>query len=83
MTVTEIEDFQNECVKETEDHLYRTIIGNRKEVNKGCSIKNKSPVWAFSIPFCNIACSDGAIWYYCTLCNCVEPSTTRETTTGW
>ena len=39
MTVMEIEDLQNECVRETEDHLYRILIGNRKEANKGCSIK--------------------------------------------
>ena len=40
-------------------------------------------MWAFSIPFWSIACSDGAIWYYCTLCNCVKPSTPWETTAGW
>ena len=60
----EIEDLRNECVRETADHLNRRILGNHKEVNKGCYRKNKSSVWAFFLLFRNLACSDGAIWYY-------------------
>ena len=39
-------------------------------------------MWDFSLPFWNIFCSDGAIWYYCTLCHCVNLSTLQETTKG-
>ena len=39
-------------------------------------------MWAFSLPFCSLACGDGAIWYYFTLCNCVDTRTPRETMTG-
>ena len=82
MTVMEIEDLRNGCVRETEDHLNRILVGNNKEVDKGCSIKNNSNVCAFSPPFRNLACSDDDIWYYCTLCHCVEPSTQQETVKG-
>ena len=73
---------RNECVMETEDDLNRRLLQNHKEVNKGCSLKNKSHVCAFSISFWKVSCNDGAIWYYCTLCHCVEPSTQQETVKG-
>ena len=82
MTVTEIEDLRNECVRETEDNLNRRILGNHKYVNKGYYIKKKSSVWYFPLPFLNIACGNRAIWYYFTLCHCVEPTTPWETTKG-
>ena len=82
MTVMEIEDLHKVCVKETEDHLNRRILGNHKEIKRVCSIKNKSPAWAFHLPFWNLACSDGSTWYYCKLCHFVEPRTPRETTKG-
>ena len=78
----EIDDLQNECVRETEDDLNRRFLRNHKEVNKGCYLKKKSPVWAFYLPFRKFAFDDGAIWYYCTLCHCVETSTQQVTMKG-
>ena len=49
-TVMEIDDLRNKCMRETEDDLNRILLRNHKEVNKGCSKKNKSPVWAFFLP---------------------------------
>ena len=82
MTVMEIEDLHKVCVKETEDHLNRIILGNHKEIKGVCSIKKKSPEWAFHLPFWNFACSDRSTWYYCTLCHFVKPRTPRETNKG-
>ena len=79
--MTEIEDFQNECARETEYHLKRRLIDNHKEVNKVCSRK-KNHLWAFFLLFRNLACNGGAIWYYCTLCHFIEPITLWETTKG-
>ena len=53
------------------------LLGNLKDPNNVCSRKNKSPVWDFPLSFWNLACSDGAIWYYFKLHHCVEPSTPR------
>ena len=39
--VMEIEDLRYECVRETEDHLNRTPLGNQREFNKVCSIKRR------------------------------------------
>ena len=74
-TVMDMDDLRNECVREKEEDLNRILLRNHKDVNKGCSQKKKSPVWAFPIPFWKVACNDGDIWYYCTLCQCVDPST--------
>ena len=82
VTVLDIDDLQDECVRETEDGLNMRLLQNHKEVNKGCSRKNNSPVWAFTLQFRNVACDDGAICYYCTLCHFVDPGTQWETTKG-
>ena len=82
VTVMEIEDLRNECMRETEEDINRRLLQNHEVVNKGCSRKNESPVWAFLLPFCKVAHDDGDIWYYCTLCHCVEPITLQETMTG-
>ena len=82
MTVMEIDDLRNECMRETEEDINRGILQNHEVVNKVCSRKKNSPVWAFSLPFRKVACNDGAIWYYCTLCHCVEPITLQETMKG-
>ena len=78
----EIDNLRNEYVRETEDNLNRRLLQNHKEVNKGCSQKKSSPVWAFSLPFRKVACDDGASWYYCTLCHCVNLITQQETMKG-
>ena len=44
MTVMEIEDLRYECVRETEYHLNRMILGNQREVNNVCSKKEASSV---------------------------------------
>ena len=36
VTMMEVEDLLNECVRETEGSLNNRLIGNHKEVNKGC-----------------------------------------------
>ena len=82
MTVMEIDDLRNECMKETEEDINRRLLRKHEAVNKGCSRKKKSPVWAFSLLFRKIARNDGAIWYYCTLCHSVEPITLQETIKG-
>ena len=41
VTVMEIEDLRKFCVREMEDHFKRRIIGNHKDLNKGCSRKKK------------------------------------------
>ena len=69
-------------MSETEEDINRIILQKHEVVNKGCSRKKKSPVWAFFLPFRKVACDDGAIWYYCTLCHCVEPITLQETMKG-
>ena len=82
VTVMEIDYLRNECVKETEDNLNRRLIRNHKEVNKGCSRKNRSPMWAFFLPFRKVPCDDGAIWYYFTLFHCFDPIRLQVTTKG-
>ena len=82
VTVTEIDDLRNECMRETEEDINRRLLQNHEVVSKGCSRKKKSPVWEFFLPFRKVACDDGAIWYYCTFCHCVEPITLQETMKG-
>ena len=57
-TLMEIGDFRNECVKETEDDLNMRLLRNHKEFNMGCSQKKNSHVWAFFLPFREVACDD-------------------------
>ena len=61
VTVMEIDDLRNKCMRETEDNLNSILLKNHEEVNKGCSIKNKIHVWEFPLPFRKVACDDGAI----------------------
>ena len=82
MTVMEIDNLRNECMRETEEDINRKLLRNHELVNKGCSSKKKSPVWDFFLPFRKSACDDGAIWYSCMLCHCVEPVTLQETMKG-
>ena len=65
MTVMEIDDFRNECMRETEEDINRKLLRNHEVVNKGCSRKKKSPVWDFFLPFRKVARDYGDIWYYC------------------
>ena len=51
LTVMDIDDFRNECVRKMEDDLNTRLLQNHKEVNKGCYRKKRSPVWEFSLPF--------------------------------
>ena len=51
VTVMEIDNFRNECMRETEEYINRRLLQNHKVVNKGCYRQNKSPVWAFFLPF--------------------------------
>ena len=51
VTVMEIDDLRNECMRETEENTNRRLLRNHEMVNKGCSRKKKSPVWAFFLPF--------------------------------
>ena len=82
VTMTEIDNFRNECMGETDEDINRRLPQNHEVVNKGCYRKKKSPVWAFLLPFKKVACDDGDIWYCCTLCHCVEPITLQETMKG-
>ena len=45
-------------------------------------LENMSPVWIFSLPFQNLDCSNGATWYYFTLCHSSELGAQRETMKG-
>ena len=47
VTVTDMDDLRNECMRETDEDINRRLLQNHKVVNKGCFIKKKSPVWAF------------------------------------
>ena len=51
VTVMEIDDLRNECMREMEEDINRRLLQNHDVVNKGCSRKNKSHVWAFFLPF--------------------------------
>ena len=82
MTVMEIDNFRNEYMREKEEDRNRRLLLNHEVVNKGHSRKNKSPVWAFPLPFRKVSCNDGAIWYYFILFHCVEPITQQETMKG-
>ena len=82
VTVLDIEDLQNYCVRETGDHLNMMILGNNKEAKKGCYIKKKIPMWDFFFLFSNIACSDGGIYYYFTLSLCQYEHTTINNKRG-
>ena len=61
VTVTEIDDLRNECMRETEEYINRRLLQNHEVVNKGCYRKKKSLVWNFSLPFRKVALDDGAI----------------------
>ena len=50
VTVFEIDNLRNECMREIEEDINRRLLQNHEVVNKGCSRKNKSPVWAFFPP---------------------------------
>ena len=41
MTVMEIDDLRNECMRETEEDINRRILRNHEVVNKGCSRKRR------------------------------------------
>ena len=75
VTVMEIDDLRNECMRDNQEDINRRLLQNHEVVNKVCSRKKKSPVWDFFLPFRKVACNDGAIWYICTLCHCAEPIT--------
>ena len=44
VTVMEIDDLRNECMRETEQDIKMRLLRNHEVVNKGCSRKKKSPV---------------------------------------
>ena len=69
-------------MKVTKEDLNKTLLQTIRGLKRGVLLKNKIPVWAFSLPFWKVARDDGAIWYYCTLCHCVEPGTLQETIKG-
>ena len=48
--MTDIEDLRYECVRETEDHLNRRLLGNHKEINKGCYRKKRFQCG--NLPYC-------------------------------
>ena len=82
MTLMEIDNLRNECMRKTEEDINRRLLRNHEVVNKVSSKTKKSHVWAFFLPFRKVAIDDGAIWYYCTLCHFVEPITLQETIKG-
>ena len=41
MTVVEIEDWKNECMREMEEDINRRLRQNHEVVNKGCSRRKK------------------------------------------
>ena len=51
VTVTEIDNLRNDCIRETEDDLNRRLLRNHKEVNKGCSRKRRVLCGPFSSRF--------------------------------
>ena len=61
VTVMEIDNLRNECMKEKEEYINRRLLQNHEMVNKGFSRNNKSHVWAFFLPFRKVACNDGSI----------------------
>ena len=61
MTGMDIDNFRNECMRETKEDINRRLLQNHGVVNKGCFRKKKSSVWAFYLLFCKVACDDGAI----------------------
>ena len=75
VTVMEIDNLRSECMRETEEDINWRLLQNHEVVNKVCSRKKKIPAWEFLLPFRKVARDYGAIWYYCTLCHCVEPIT--------
>ena len=82
VTVMEIDDFRNERMRETEEDINRKLLQNHEVFNNKFSGKKKSPVWSFFLSFRKFACDDGVIWYYCTLCHCVEPIILQEMMKG-
>ena len=61
VTVMEIDDLRNECMRETGEDINRRLLQNHEVVNNGCSRKNNISVWDFFLPFRKVACDDGAI----------------------
>ena len=51
VTVMEIDNLRNECVREIEDNLNRRLLQNHEEANKGYFRKNKIPVCASLLNF--------------------------------
>ena len=51
VTVTEIDDLRNECMRETEEYINGRILQNHEVVHKRCSKKIKIPGWAFPSHF--------------------------------
>ena len=78
----DIDNLRNDRMRDTEEDINVRLLLNNEVVNKGCSRKKKSYVWYFLLPFRKVACDVGDIWYYCTLCHCVEPITLQETMKG-
>ena len=64
VTVMEIDNLLNECMRETEEDINRRLLQNHEVDNKGCSIKNKIHVWSFFLQFQRVDQDDGDIWYY-------------------
>ena len=50
-TVMEIDNIQNECMREMEDDLNRILLQNHKDVNKGCYLKKRVLCGPFSSHF--------------------------------
>ena len=51
VTVVEIDDFRNDCMKETEKDINRRLLQNHEVVNKGCSRKIRVLCGPFSSHF--------------------------------
>ena len=64
VTVMDIEDLRNERMREMDEDINMRTLKNHEVINKVCSIKKKSRVWSFLLPFRKVACDDGYIWYY-------------------
>ena len=58
VTLTEIDDLRNECMRKIEEDIKRRLFQNHEVVNKGCSRKNKSPAWEFSLSFWKVSRDD-------------------------
>ena len=54
VTVMEIDDLRNECMRETEEDINRRILRNHEVVDKGCSRKRRFMCGPFSSHFENL-----------------------------